>query len=100
MDKVATPPFDGAFPDAEQAAVGWGTLHAPDKVKLHRDAAEALRNTESLFDSRRRELKHWMIVPGGYRQAIEAAADFWEERQQANAQCQGYRLTVSAFTDA
>lgn len=40
------------------------------------------------------------VVPGGYRQTVEAAADFWMERQRENAGRPNYRLTVSAHTNA
>ena len=50
--------------------------------------------------ARLREDGHAVLVQGGRRHAIEAAADLWEARQQANAGRDGYTLTVSAPTNS
>jgi phage/plasmid primase-like uncharacterized protein len=49
--------------------------------------------------ARLREDEHAVLVQGGRRHAIEAAADLWEARQTANAG-RDYTLTVSAPTNA
>lgn len=40
------------------------------------------------------------LVPGGYREAVEAVAALWQARRQANAGDPNYTLTVSAPTNA
>ena len=50
--------------------------------------------------ARLREDGHAVLIPGGRRQAIAAAADLWETRWQANADREGYVLTASAPTNA
>jgi phage/plasmid primase-like uncharacterized protein len=50
--------------------------------------------------ARLREDGHAVLVQGGRRHAIEAAADLWEARQKANAGRDGYTLTVSAPTNS
>lgn len=49
---------------------------------------------------RLREDGHAKMVPGGRREAVEAVADLWAERQAANAGRDGYKLTVTAPTNA
>ena len=50
--------------------------------------------------ARLREDGHAVLIPGGRRQAIAAAVDLWEARCRANADREGYVLTVSAPTNA
>ncbi len=56
------------------------------------DAAEGVK--------RLREDGHAVLVPGGRRYAIEAAADLWQARQTVNAGRDDYTLTVSTPTNA
>ena len=41
-----------------------------------------------------------LLVAGGYEDAVCRAADLWEERIRANRKRRGYRLTMSAPTNA
>jgi conjugative relaxase-like TrwC/TraI family protein len=70
-------------------------LRARDRVTAHlfREgrAAEGIE--------RLREDGHAVLVSGGRRQAIAAAADLWEARRRANAGRGDYSLTVSAPTN-
>jgi phage/plasmid primase-like uncharacterized protein len=50
--------------------------------------------------ARLQEDGHVLLVPGGHRQAVESAAEMWEQRHAANAQRPDYRLTISAPTNA
>ncbi|HEX3576903.1 MAG TPA: MobF family relaxase [Rhodopila sp.] len=50
--------------------------------------------------ARLREDGHAVLVQGGRRHAIEAAADLWEARHKANAGRDNYTLTVSAPTNS
>ncbi len=50
--------------------------------------------------TRLREDGHAVLVQGGRRQAIAAAAELWEARRRANAGRDDYALTVSAPTNA
>jgi phage/plasmid primase-like uncharacterized protein len=50
--------------------------------------------------ARLREDGHAVLVSGGRRQAIAAAADLWQARWRANANRDDYVLTVSAPTNA
>ena len=49
--------------------------------------------------SRLREDGHAKLIQGGRKQAIEAAADLWQERAAANAGRSDYTLTVSTPTN-
>src|SRR3954470_21737407 len=49
---------------------------------------------------RLREDGHAILVQGGQRHAVDAVADLWEARQKANADRDGYTLTVSAPTNS
>ena len=40
------------------------------------------------------------LVPGGYRDAVERIADLYAERRQATSDQAGYRITISAPTNA
>ncbi len=49
--------------------------------------------------ARLREDGHAVLVQGGRKHAIEAAADLWQERVKANAGRDGYTLTISTPTN-
>lgn len=49
--------------------------------------------------ARLREDGHAMLVPGGRDHAIQAAADLWAQRTTANAEREGFSLSISAPTN-
>ena len=85
-----------------------GTDAVPELEQTVRQRRARDRETARLFRegaaaegiARLREDGHALLVPGGRRQAIEAAAALWEARRAANASRQSLTLTVSAPTNA
>src|SRR3984957_10147646 len=85
-----------------------GEASVPALESTVRQLRERDRQTTLLFRqgkadegiARLREDGHAMLVQGGRRQAIAAAAELWEARRRANANRDGYVLTVSAPTNA
>ncbi len=84
-----------------------GGKAVPELASTVRQLRERDRATSLLFREgkaaagidRMREDGHAVLVQGGRRQAVEATADLWEERQEANVGRAGYTLTVSAPTN-
>jgi AAA domain len=80
----------------------------PELLSSVRQLRERDRETALLFRDgkaeegikRLQEDGQFKVVPGGYRQAVEAAADMWVERQKTNAERKDYSLTISAPTNA
>ncbi len=80
----------------------------PEILTTLRQQSEHERQTSLLFRegqaaeaiAMKRQVGTAEIIPGGYRQTIERAADLWQERRQANADEPSYSLTVSAPTNA
>lgn len=80
----------------------------PELGNTVRQATKRDRETATMFRDGRaeeaigrlREDGRARLVPGGRREAVEAVADLWAERQAANAGRDGYTLTVSAPTNA
>ncbi len=87
-------------------ALGEGAV--PELQSTVRQLRERDRETSLLFRqgdaaagiARLREDGHAVLVPGGRRYAIEAAADLWAARQAENAGREGYTLTVSTPTNS
>jgi len=85
----------------------FGTAAVPELESTVRQFRQRDRETTLLFRqgnateaiARLREDGHVRLVPGGRRQAIDAAADLWEARVAANEGRPGYSLTVSAPTN-
>ena len=85
-----------------------GEASVPVLESTVRQLRERDRQTTLLFRegnaaegiARLREDGHAVLVQGGRRQAIAAAADLWEARRRANAGRDDYALTVSAPTNA
>ena len=88
-----------------QNALGTGAV--PELGSTVRQLRERDRTTSLLFRAgdaeagigRMREDGHAILVQGGRRQAVEATADLWAKRHEANAGRDGYTLTVSAPTN-
>ena len=85
-----------------------GTEAVPELESSVRQLRERDRETSLLFRAgqaeaaieRLREDGHAVLVSGSRRHAVEAVADLWQSRQQANAGREGYTLTVSAPTNS
>lgn len=85
-----------------------GTDAVPELESTVRQLRQRDRETSLLFRAgqadeaidRLREDRHAMLVSGGRRHAVEAVADLWQARQQANASRQDFSLTVSAPTNS
>lgn len=85
-----------------------GEAAVPEILTTIRQQTERERETATLFREgrakealgRKLEDNTVEIVPGGYREAVQRAADLWVERQAANRGVPGYSLTVSAPTNA
>ena len=85
-----------------------GDAAVPELESTVRQLRERDRETSLMFRqgraeegiSRLREDGHAVLVPGGRRHAIEAAADLWAARQAENANREGYTLTVSTPTNS
>jgi len=79
------------------------TLETSLRQKHPRDRETALLFRQGQADraiARKREGGTVLLVPGGYEDAARQAADLWEARVRANRERHGYRLTVSAPTNA
>lgn len=79
------------------------TLASSVRQKRPRDRETALLFRQGQADqaiARKREDGTVLLVPGGYEDAVRQAADLWEQRVRANRDRQGYRLTLSAPTNA
>ena len=84
-----------------------GTEAVPELESSVRQIRERDRETSLLFRAgqadaaieRLREDGHAVLVPGSRKHAVEAVADLWQARQQANAGREGFTLTVSAPTN-
>ena len=84
-----------------------GTDAVPELESTVRQIRDRDKETSLLFRqgraaegiARLREDGHAVLVQGGHRHAVEAVADLWEARQQANANREGFSLTVSAPTN-
>ncbi|MGI4796009.1 MAG: MobF family relaxase, partial [Janthinobacterium lividum] len=85
-----------------------GTEAVPELESSVRQIRERDRETSLLFRAgqadtaieRLREDGHAFLVPGSRKHAVEAVADLWQARQQANAGRESYTLTVSAPTNS
>lgn len=81
-----------------------GPEAVPELLSTLRQHSARERETTLLFRDGRAaealELKRAdgsaLLVPGGYREAVERVADLWAERRAANADDPSYTLTVSA----
>ena len=80
----------------------------PELESSVRQLRQRDRDTSLLFRAghadaaieRLREDGHAILVSGSRRHAVEAVADLWQARQQANAGREGFSLTVSAPTNS
>ena len=85
-----------------------GTDAIPELESTVRQLRDRDKETSLLFRQGRaeegiqrlREDGHAVLVQGGHRHAVEAVAGLWEARQRANAERDGYSLTVSAPTNS
>ena len=85
-----------------------GTDAVPELESTVRQKRDRDKETSLLFRQgdaatgleRLREDGHTVLVQGGHRQAVEAAADLWQARHAANADREGYTLSASAPTNA
>lgn len=85
-----------------------GSDAVPEILTSIRQESERERETALMFREGRaaevlalkRADRTARLVPGGYREAVEAAATLWQERRRANAHDDAYALTVSAPTNA
>jgi phage/plasmid primase-like uncharacterized protein len=85
-----------------------GTDSVPELESTVRQLRDRDKETSLLFRQGRaeegiqrlREDGHAVLVQGGHRHAVEAVAELWEARQRANAERDGYTLTVSAPTNS
>jgi hypothetical protein len=80
----------------------------PELLSTVRQSTERDRETSLLFRegnaaealARKREDGTALLVPGGYREAVEQVAALWQSRREAHAHDPGFSLTVSAPTNA
>ena len=85
-----------------------GAEAVPELESSVRQLRERDRETSLLFRAgqaeaaieRLREDGHAVLVPGSRKHAVEAVADLWQARQQANADREDFTLTVSAPTNS
>lgn len=85
-----------------------GAEAVPELESSVRQLRERDRETSLLFRAgqadpaidRLREDGHAVLVPGSRRNAVEAVADLWQVRHQANAGRNDFTLTVSAPTNS
>ncbi len=84
-----------------------GSEVIPELLSTVRQSTERERETSLMFRNgnaaealaRKREDGTALLVPGGYREAIERVAALWQSRREAKAHDPGYSLTVSAPTN-
>ena len=84
-----------------------GDAAVPELRSTVRQIKERDRETSLMFRdgkaqdgiARLREDGHAVLVQGGRKHAIEAAADLWQERTTTNAGRDGYSLTISTPTN-
>jgi conjugative relaxase-like TrwC/TraI family protein len=84
-----------------------GTEQVPELLNTIRQQTERDRETTMLFRdgkaaealARKNEDGTLFIVGGGYRQAVEAAVDLWQQRLATNSNKPGYTLALSAPTN-
>ena len=84
-----------------------GDAAVPELRSTVRQIKERDRETSLMFRNgdaeggiaRLREDGHAVLVQGGRKHAIDAAADLWQERTAANAGRDGYSLTISTPTN-
>ena len=85
-----------------------GAEQVPELLNTVRQITERDRETSLLFRegkaaealARKDEDGTLKIVPGGYKQAVQAAVDLWQQRAEANAATPGYSVGISAPTNA
>ena len=66
-----------------------------------RKIALMFRNGQTEEAVRRKEANGTLwIVPGGYREAIAQISELWQQRREANADCPGFTISVSAPSNA
>lgn len=97
-----------AGPVIELLRQALGKDAVPEILTTLRQQSERERQTSLLFREGRaaealamkRQDGTIEIIPGGYQETIERAADLWQARLRANANDPSYTLTVSAPTNA
>lgn len=84
-----------------------GTDQVPELLDVIRQESKRDRETAMLFRqgkaaealARKDEDKTLFIVPGGYKQAVEAAVDLWQRRVEANKHDHRYSIGISVPTN-
>lgn len=97
-----------AGPVVELLRKALGESVIPEILTTVRQHTEEERRIATLFRegkageaiAAKREAGTAELVPGGYRNAVERVAQLYAERRQATANQPGYRITISAPTNA